>query len=556
MTRKGTPTSTTSDYTREEQHLKAYQSLLKPSVAFRAQTKAKVFQRIAEDNKSLTKLGGAFRRWVGIVTSGVVLAGALFSSMLLTPQVSLAHVGEFDAVEGQVYVRRGDSLVQVRSKDKIFEGDTIEVASASKAEIRLAGEARAELSENTRIHVDTVVTMRLENDDLVTSQVNLALEKGTYVQKKTEDNDSPTVITLATPSGTIKASTSADYIVDANDTSKIALSVHSSGVTVTRDTDLVASGKVVAEGESLLLSEDAPIVVRSEVVTATGAVIATTEKKPDVQVKSTVVRPTVQTLSVDEEPEIVVPETTSLPLIAAVTLNSMQKRLEIAEVKMQQVITHYTSGERPEAQQALKGYVSTVNDVYHMLTEQDVVQKNTSTLDDIVAQSTLMDTYNELKESENIDRSSPIYRRTMQALETLSKAEAALRMDIADAQAPVIAMQESSTGSRMTITTDAAPAASFSADMIAVDAPQEEMQVPSVKSYAKSVQTSMIDQVSSILANTDAKQRSTDFVALLGRIPNETRNIPLLERIQSMAPQNLKGFVEVKLHQIRYPEVR
>lgn len=538
-----------------KRHLGALRARLVPSAPFYAQTKAEIFRKIAADKQHHTawsNVSHGVRKWVGVITSAAVLAGALFSAPIFSPKVTLAYVGEFNTIEGDVFIHRAEGTVRAQSNDKIFEGDTIEVASASKAQITLAGDARAELTQNTKIRVSDVVNMRVD-DTIVSSQVHLELEKGTYVQKKSDPvtETPPTVITLATPSGTIKASAYADYEVNADNVDQIALSVHANGVTVLKDgaDTNQTDGQVIREGQTVVMDQTAEngIVYVADPVTSTGTVIATTEAPAATRSATSAVTRTTRDESApagqSATPTMTAPQASSMDLAFKDTLLKLQPRLDIAQVKMDQVISLYSKGDTSDAMNALSGYVSTVTDISRSLTGQETNQGSPAgtspSMDQIVSKSPLSSAYTDLTAMAGVDKTSDEYRKTLESLEILSRAEAALRMDIASKDVPSAAKT-------------AAPMAMAMTNQNADAAPEQT----DTRTYIKKVQTDVISQVQDIINDTDAKRASTDFVALLARIPDEARNIPLLERIGVMVPESLRGFVSVKIHRIQYPEAK
>lgn len=522
-----------------QQHLESFRDHLVPSSTFYAETKATLFQKIAADKRPTRAwyiLPNALQKWAGVVTAASVLAGVLFAGPLFAPKISLAYVGEFGNIQGTVFIHRAEGTVRAQSKDKIFEGDTIEVASASKAEITLAGDAQAELAENTKIHVGDVMTMHMDN--AVASQVHLQLQQGTYAQKKTEsgNQDSATMITLATPSGTIKSTAYADFVVNADKADQVALSVQSSGVTVMREGNnpLLAAGQVVQGGQSVVLNgsnTDLVVFATTDLKTATGSLIATmeTSTKESETTKPVTVRTTV---APEKAPVIAAPVTSSLDVSFRTTLDGIQSRLEIAQIKMQQAIDFHNRGDDEQARIAMAGYVNTAKDVYTALgatTPATAIPTLKESLDTIIQQSPLNAAYNDLSAKTDVDKTSEGYQKTLESLQELSRAEAAMRVDIA---------------SKGTNTNTA----------VATPSAAETDEPVNVNAYTKKVQTGVYGQVEAIVANPDNKARINAFVELLARIPNESRNVGMLERIQSMVPQSLRGFVEVKIHRINYPE--
>lgn len=538
-----------------EQRLAAFKEGLTPSPFFLGQTKAELFQKIAADGTQTLRRPAfpSLRRLAGIVTSAAVLASVLFSSQVFSPRVTLASVGNFGEIHGEVLVRRGDQVVRVAPHDPVFEGDMIEVSSGSGASLTLAGHTTAELKQNTKIRVGSVMTMQLDNA-VVTSSVHLSLTEGTFVQKKSVSAPSSSaLITLATPSGTIKASPSADFTVTADTSESVALDVRSSGVTVisnTPETQDSALATVVREGESVILNtskESGEVIIAAATVPPQDvAITQTTAAASNTNTNTSTSTPTASrpvTASSMEQPAVIsfveLPATLVPDGRLQELLTTLQPKLEIAEVKMDQVVAHYTQGETDKALMALSGYISTVRGLAQEVGTPTPSDRPTTlgaplSMDLAVRQSPLATAYGELAKLEDVDKSSEEYRRVMATLELLSKAEAALRMDTAEAPQIAMAAPDMSTRNAQGATESTAP--------------------QTTRTYIKKVQTGIIGEVEALLQDPDNKSSTSRFIALLARIPDEQRSVALLERIQAMVPGALKGFVAVKIHRISFPE--
>ncbi|PIV90225.1 hypothetical protein COW46_05080 [Candidatus Gracilibacteria bacterium CG17_big_fil_post_rev_8_21_14_2_50_48_13] len=538
-------------------HLSAYKETLSPSPFFLGQTKAEVFQKIASVKQNPVRDRRSYlRRILGVVTSAAVLASVLFSGPLFAPRLSLASVGSFGEISGEVHVHRANTVIKAQSNDLLYEGDYIEVSGDSSAQISLAGLSHAELKQNTKIRVGSVMTMHLD-DSVVTSQVHLSLTQGTFVQKKTEDvSSSPTLITLATPTGTIKASPSADFTVTAQTDDSVALDVHASGVTVlaNAETSLDAAGAtVVREGERVVMSSSKDsgdiVIVSAPVEQAEPALVAlettgnananssqVTRQASSIggQSKTLNANDNAATIAFVDLPPTPVPDGRLADLLA-----KLRPGLDIAEVKMDQVVALYSKGQKEQALAAISGYVSTVRGVAQTLgantpVERVMAKPGSVSMDIAVRQSPLATAYRELAGLSDVDKSSEEYHRVMATIELLSKAEAALRMDTQE-DAPIA----------MSSPVSSAPA------LAKEPAASEPL---TTRTYIKKVQTGIIGEVEALLQDPDTKNSTARFIALLARIPDEPRNTALLERIQSMVPGALKGFVAVKLHRISFPE--
>lgn len=552
---------------------------LKTPASFVTQTRAALFQRIELDTAKSKRaswylLPHGFKRLAALTTAGVILASAFFSTSLFSPSLTMAYVGEFDAVHGDVFIHRGEGTVRAKFRDKIFEGDTIEVASSSNAHITFGGEAKTELAANTRLLVQNIITTTVASN--VSSEVHLALQSGTFTQKRSDKTNDllDTGISVTTSSGVIKATAYADFVVRSDDPNTIALSVRSEGVSVIKNINSSDVEESFSEGQSVTLVRDQEgTVVTTDtglIVTATGSLIRALEmprvasivklqpQKEVVQTPSVTVSQT-DPVNTTTSTAITMPSKPALDLRVSQVFEAIRPRLEIAEVKLNQALSYHVNGQEDKALIAMEGYVSTVGDIYKNITPQKNTQESSlyrsqqqelsKTLDVAVGKSTLSKAYDGLiSMQQDLDKDSEVYMNSLASLELLSKAEAALRIDIAQQKD-----QKENVHTDKARTTESLQKSTTSSTDAVSTAPEKRINA---SSYTRMVQGDIYTQARSIVNIADGKERSSEFLKLLGRIPNEERNIVMLERIQSIVPDNLRGFVAVKIHAIKYPEAK
>lgn len=360
-----------------EESLMALRSEIVPTSHFLIETKAKVFDGI--DNSLLKKKYSFFsiNFWQVFKQSFTFVFSFLFAftilnvAFLTTAQPSRAeYVGEVTSREGEVYIMRAnsDQKIQVFSPEKLYEGDTIEVANHSNAEVYFYNSGQTSLSENTKIRIE-----KIDHASTSETKIALALQKG-QLDAKVDPASSTTSmlpkISIITTSGVVEATTNADFSVSLNDNGtiakvtssqeKVSVIASSTNTVVVQEGNSITGGDVIAheQFEAIAHTSNSGALLATAVSVAPVEIVKKSEKNNEIVPKISL--PTTSSVG-PKETVVPLPDTVTLDVYQLGVLQEISSATDIAQVKIQNIVKELNSNNSSAALVQLRSYNATLD---------------------------------------------------------------------------------------------------------------------------------------------------------------------------------------------------
>lgn len=372
-----------------KKRLTTYKKAIVPSDFFVRAVKLKVFDRIdasrvAEKSWNWSSLLRFFEKTSAFAFSFAV-AFALFNAVFFTAlETSHAdYVGEIMNKEGNVLIRRAHTqeLVIVQSKERLFEGDTIEVADKSHAQVYFYNTGETVLASNTTVVIDKVEKVGSED-----RKVALTLKKG-GIDAKVEASpvESDSKLSISTPKGTVEAPMNADFSVALQENGSVKLTSEEEKIALIPEGEnvapvIVAAGEEMDTHELLELTpslstteaisviESKPVVVASSAkvkkpVTLSGAVLATaTPSTTENAVLEAIPEEIVENTQV-----VPVPEVAAVDVFQKGLLDELSSSVDIAQVKLQSVLEAYKNKDLVASLDRMQSYYATLDRIASLI---------------------------------------------------------------------------------------------------------------------------------------------------------------------------------------------
>lgn len=522
---------------------------LVPQRSLVAQMKLNLMDRV-EKQSSLSRT----TRWERLFGSAlgygvsflfVVSITSLFVVSNLQPSKA-EYLGELQIRQGNAYIVRASNKFEVRSGEKLLAGDVIEVGDAGLVDINFYQQRQANLHSNTKV--------RIEKDFGDNSDIVLSLEKGKIEANASSQTSEPSLLTVSTAAGTVKAPESSAFVleVDAN-SQKASLRVEQSEVELLavdntddskkNNTELVTS--TVSSGEEkLLIASGEAITPETDPLIAFSArnefrVESNQNANSHVTTKKTA-SSTKKATETQDKSTLELPQANEMSVLSAMRLSEIDSDLEIAKIKLKQLL----AAETKDAPSYAEGYVQTVQRIADSLNSSNnpssSLGANNKGVGDILSQSTLVKALNALpglsKDLEGGDKNIA-YQSAKQAIEELYTLESAVIIHSKLSEKETIVSLPSTNASTETLST--------------LRSIENGAGYNTKQKIEGAIESDILSRVDKVIAVEDRDTRAQLFTAILSSIPNAPRNIKLLETLQAKVPDDLKGYVHVKLHTIR-----
>ena len=369
-----------------EKKLLKLKKTIVPSDFFVRTVKIRLFDHI--DSLQVSKSGSTWTHIVLLLKKtstfafSFLLAFTLFNVVFFTTlETSHAdYVGEVMSKEGNVFIRRAHTqeLVIVQSKERLFEGDTIEVADKSHAQVYFYNTGETVLSSNTTVVIDKVEKITQED-----RKVALTLKKG-GIEAKVESSlvDSDSKLSISTPKGTVEAPMNADFSVALQENGSVKLASEEEEVALIPQGDnptpmIVAAGEEMDTQNVLELTptvSTTPIIAIAEVKPHSENLVPPTKvKKSSVLSGATLalehiadkseVQITEDSLEISAKDTsfVPVPEVAVVDLFQRGVLQEISSSADIAQVKLHSVLEAYKNKDFALSLQRMQSYYTTLD---------------------------------------------------------------------------------------------------------------------------------------------------------------------------------------------------
>lgn len=468
-----------------------------PSDEFISKTRTRLFQKIEKSSRRplLNIFSPIYRFSFGAFTALVVLTlfGTVFS--LNTLETYAKEIGEVNVTEGEVTIQRNNETLVVHGKSDIRIGDVIHVSEDSKAKVSFYKQADTLLSAKTTVAITDVKETTVNGKQEKEIHLNLAEGK---IETTPELTQLDTTLHIETEKGIVKAGTDAQVTVSSTD-QNVLVSVGKDSAEIISPTAQNSMVTTLDAGHELALGT--PTTVENVPVIATTATLPIIPEIKQIFVASGT---TLQEVLPVESPE------------KQQYLTEMNGMLEIAEIKLRSSLKFFERGDEIGAYNAALGYTQTVDRLLtHLGVTHESLVKNKK--DDVVAIRSLSRNYLDQSitalSSKDLDQKEAF---TIKArIENLYDVESSVIVFMTTEKTN---LHESGIANNTNIET----------------------------TVAKVVNT----RIDTILAISNPDEKAKEFTSYLKSIPNDDHAKKTLLGILNRVPQELKGYVHMKLHDI------
>ncbi len=526
-----------------------------PQRSIVANTKLQLFNRIEKKKRHSWKFlferifGSALGYGLSFIF--VLSLTSLFLVSNLQPSKA-EYIGELQIRQGNAFIVRSSSKFEVRSGEKVLPGDVIEVGDTGLVDINFYQERQANLHSNTKV--------RIEKDQSNQSDIVLSLEKGKLAATPGIRSGEKGSITVATVAGTVKAPETSAFVLEVDATSnKASLKVEQSEVELlatnssngNQNTGELVASTVSSGQEKLLLAsgEAQELPVPSSLLVfanpADFAPVGNQNENSSATPSQTTrrgqasIRTQVDTIGSEAAQQLDLPQTKEMSVHSSMRLTTIHSDLEIAKVKFKQLLDTANQDPRIAANYA-QGYVQTVQRIADALSTTAVnsIPAQSTNVSEVLIGSTLSKVIEDLpalsKDLEGGEKNIAYVdaKRALEELYTLESAviiHSKLSENNTIASLPPVELNTLSTLKSL----------------------ESDSGYNTKARIESAIEGDIFSRVENVMKIEDRSTRATMFVTLLSSIPDDARNIKLLENLQTKVSDDLKGFVSVKIHTIR-----
>lgn len=468
-----------------------------PSDEFISKTRTQLFHKIEKSSRRplLNIFSPIYRFSFGAFTALVVLTlfGTIFN--LNTLETYAKEVGEVNVTEGEVTIRRNNETLVVHGKADLRIGDVIHVSEDSKAKVSFYKQAGTLLSAKTTVAITDVMETTINGKQ--EKEIHLSLAEG-KLETTPELTQLDTTLHIETEKGIVKAGTDAQVTVSSTD-ENVLVSVGKDSAEIISPTAQNSTITTLDAGHELALGTTTTLV--TPVVIATEVVI-----------------PELKTITVSASGATLPEEVPTTSPEKQQYLSQMNGMLEIAEIKLRSSLKFFERGDEIGAYNAALGYTQTVERLLsHLGVAHESLVKNKK--DDVVAIRSLSRSYLDQAitalSSKDLDQKEAY---TIKArIENLYDVESSVIIFMTTEKTN---LHESNTG------------------------------VANKTNIETTVANVVNTRIDTILAISNPDERAKEFTTYLKSIPNDDHAKKTLLGILNRVPQELKGYVHMKLHDI------
>lgn len=454
----------------------------------------------------------------GIIS--VVFVFVLFATFLFgSTNNSLAEdIGQLSIKQGTVYITRSSQRFEARPSEPLKEGDIIEVNDGASAEVSFSSKKRATLGNDTRVKVNS----SKQDSDV---HINLSVEKGS-VSTVLDHDTTQNTLTVHTPTSIIEAGegSSFDLTVDPK-TKKDSIKVEESTVAVLERSNTELEGKVTLSARELTSGEELVLDQKQEEdqIDKDNSLVATKEQGGEKAPAKKHVK------QLENKPTIQVPDKLSLTLGRDASIKQALPYIDAARIELRGVVEAMKAGDGKRAKELALSYKDMVDNIADKIEPTAQIDSPKPYVDQYT------DVGKELSESKLKD----LYH-------LWDATEGEKTPDVTSKLEELFAF-ESSTILHAELSTLGGEEGGIPYPTLA--------QKPKSNDLTKHLENQVVSRIESLEKIPSQDDKAQALVDLLSRIPTDSRNYDIVERMYEEVDENLKGYVRIKLYAIKGAEL-